>query len=46
MPKNKQHKQNHFFEKFASKATHATGSTTAILIAFSTVIARGLREPV
>jgi low affinity Fe/Cu permease len=45
MPKTKQRKQNHFFEKFASRVTQATGSTTAILIAFCTVIAWGLTGP-
>ena len=39
-------KEKKFFEKFAEKATVATGSTTAIIISFSLILVWGLSGPV
>lgn len=44
MKKNK--KKESFFEKFAGKATLATGSTPAIIISFSVVLAWALSGPI
>lgn len=41
----KHKKKNHFFEDLALKVTQATGSTTAILIAFAIIIAWGATGP-
>jgi low affinity Fe/Cu permease len=43
--KNNNHKKN-FFENLASKATRATGSTAAILLAFGSILLWGMLGPV
>jgi low affinity Fe/Cu permease len=45
MPKNESSRRAHFFERFAGKATAATGSTSAFLIAVGLVIAWAITGP-
>jgi len=46
MTANKNNSIHHFFDRFASKVTKATGSTPAIITAFATVIIWAVMGPV